>query len=277
MSVFKLPNARRWIAIVLSAVVVLASACKQKEKEGDPPDLPPLSSFVMDFDAFPSTTSGREIASAVTVNTTSNYGFAAINVGVWNTLIKIGLAVPVGAFVESFKHKPSKQSDGSWVWSYDVLALGAKYTASLHRSVPDGTIHWDMYVSKQGAYTNFNWYSGVSDLDRSHGTWTLNASPDDPTPLLGIEWNYDATAKTGNIKYTNVVANGAENGGYIYYGVTADPTYDAFYDIYNKGADDLINIQWNRASKAGRVKNPKHFGTVDWNYWDSTLQDAVAP
>jgi hypothetical protein len=273
--------------IILSVAVLLLNGCKQEEtdttdnitQDSEPLEIPPVETFKMNFDSFVGSaaraakTGGYEPLAYVP----SNYGYAAGNVGVWNVLIAVGLAVPVATFIESFNHTPVLQSDGTWVWSYSVKVAGINHTAELHGKIVDGEVLWEMYVSKEEFYTDFNWFSGTSYLDGTQGTWTLKKSPDDPTPLLGIEWSRDLQTQTGDIKYMNIVPDGPENGGYIYYGTTSDPTYDAFYDIYNKGDDDLIEIEWNRTAKNGRVRNLTHFGNEDWHYWDESLQDATAP
>ena len=64
-----------------------------------------------------------------------------------------------------------------------------------------------------------------------------------------------------------------ENGGYINYGITNETPYNAFYDIYNKGQDNHTNIEWNRTTKEGRVKDAQHFLDAVWHLWDSNLDD----
>jgi hypothetical protein len=202
-----------------------------------------------------------------------NWGFAATNVAVWNTIITIGLAVPVAAFLESFKHEPVQHPDGTWAWAYDVTVGGVGHSAELQAIAVDGDIHWTMLVSKDGAYTDFTWFTGVSNLPATEGTWTLNRSPEDLNPFIGIEWHRNPLKETGDITYTNIVPDGPENGGYISYGTTTGTPYDAFYDIYNKGLDNHTEIEWNRTTKEGRVKDPRHFGDDDWRCWDSDLID----
>jgi hypothetical protein len=268
-----------WALLLLLSLFVIS--CSEEENTGvSPPELPPLESLLMDFDAFPSNsstpTTARLASQPVSCDTTY-FSYAACNVGVWNFLITVGLAVPVASFAESFNHLPVLQDDGTWIWSYNVIVGNTQYTASLHGKIVDANVNWNMYISKADEYTDFNWYTGVSHLSGSHGSWTLMNTPSDPAPLLQIDWNYDKTTETGDLKYTNVVPNGPENGGYIYYGSDTTVDYDAFYDIYNKGADDLIEIEWNRMKFDGRVRNLNHFGNLDWHYWDSNLQDFVTP
>jgi len=245
--------------------------------DGQPPDIPPASTFVIDFSDFteggaPKEVPNRTDPTTMQVVSHANWGFAALNVGVWNVIITVGLAVPVATFLESFNHVPEQQPDGTWVWSYNVNVGGVIHTAELHALAVDGDIEWNMFVSKEGFYTDFSWFSGVSNLVATQGTWTLNKSPDDPTPFVGIEWHRNPVDETGDIKYTNIVPEDPENGGYIFHGIV-DEVFDAFYEIYNKGQDNLTNIEWSRTTKDGRVKDLAHFGDEDWHCWNTALED----
>lgn len=264
---------------------VLLVACNAPEKASTDtsgaPTLPPSASMAADFNVMTDTSAqsvtGVVAQQSVSAQSNSYFSYAAFNVAVWNTVIRVGMAIPVGAFLESFHHIPVKQPDGSWVRSYSVTVGGLLYTAQLYTKVVDTEVHWDMYISKEGSYSKFNWFTGVSELGGSTGYWILQKDPDQPVPLLRIDWNWDAATDTGDIRYTNVEPGGAENGGYIYYGNNAPQPYQAFYDIYNKGKDDLVEIEMNTDSHEGRVRNLLHFGNEDWHYWDSSLQDTVPP
>lgn len=270
-------------ALLLSSSLLLSGCSEEEAAALNPPELPPKASLLMDFDAFPTPQDTPAMAminhgAQASICDASYYSYAACNVTVWNILITVGLAIPVASFAESFNHTPVLQSDGTWIWSYNVNIGNTSYTASLHGKIVDANVNWNMYISKTGEYTDFNWYSGTSHLSGSYGSWILMNTPNNPTPLLQIDWNYDKTTDTGDLKYTNIVPEGTENGGYIYYGSNNNALdYDAFYDIYNKGADDLIEIEWQRSMFNGRVKNLNHFGNDDWHYWDSNLQDIDAP
>ena len=245
--------------------------------DGQPPEIPPASTFVMDFGDFadggaPGRVLDPNDPAAGQGIPGGNWGWAAMNVGVWNVIITVTLAVPVAAFLESFNHVPEQQPDGSWVWSYEVNVAGVIHTAELHALAVGGDIEWNMFISKDGSYTDFNWFSGVSNLVGTEGTWTLNKDPDAPTQLVGIEWHRNPQDETGDIKYTNIVPAGPENGGYIFHGITAE-ALDAFYEIFNKGQDNVTNVEWNRTTKDGRVKDPAHFGDGDWHCWHTGLQN----
>lgn len=262
-----------WISIV-----IMGCNKNTTESEGTPPEIPPASSFVMDFSDFSNAdTNSASIQFNKSSLTYQNWWWAAFNVGVWNAIIKVGLAVPVAAFLESFKHQPAQQPDGTWVWSYNFIVNNVEHHAELHGSLETNATTWKMYISKEGFYQDFLWYTGEADLSLSQGSWTLNNKPADPNPLLQIEWHRNATENTGDIKYMNIVPNGPENGGYIFYGIQTSTTFDAFYDIFNKGKDNHTNIEWDRTTKEGRVKDPAHFSDSDWHCWDDQLQNQVCP
>jgi hypothetical protein len=268
----------------LSATLTIMSACSSDSEDTQnsetAPVIPPASSMVMSFDEFPeNTTSPTNTGNGINVQplTVQNFSHAATHVVVWNTLITVGLAVPVAAFLESFNHFATIRSDGTWVWTYSVNVLGSLHVVELHAKKVDENIVWELYVTRPGFYQDFNWISGVSSVDGSEGYWILRETPQSPNDLLRIDWTHDKQNDTGTIQYTNIKPDSPENGGYIAYGADVDmQPYDAYYDIYNKGQDNLVEIEWNRTTKAGRVRNANFFGDTDWHYWDEQLQDYIS-
>jgi hypothetical protein len=272
---------RRWLAVLVAislagALVAGCSDDKGTNAKLEPPEIPPASTFIMDFAGFTSSTltnPATDSGHGILVYSKANWSWAAGNVFVWNVIITVGLAVPIAAFVEAFNHESVRETDGTWVWAYNVEVADAMYLAELHGRTTEEGIEWAMHVSKQGAYSDFVWYTGESNLPGTEGTWTVYNSPDDPDSLLGILWHRNPTQETADIKYTNIVPDGDENGGYIYYGVTDNVPFDAFYDIYNKGQDNLARIEWSRTAMNGRVKDPLHFGDSTWHCWDANRDD----
>ncbi|MCB0750279.1 MAG: hypothetical protein KDC52_02265, partial [Ignavibacteriae bacterium] len=241
------------LSLFFSALILIS--CKDDSTTnpiGEAPQLPPASTFKMDFDSFP--------ASAIMPKTStdstnkSNWYWASFNGVVWQTLVTAGMAIPVAAFVESFNHDPQQIEEGKWLWTYEFTPLGGiKHTASLYGILSSEGVNWEMYITKENVYSDFLWYTGESDLLATHGTWTLFFEPFNPTPWIEIEWERNIQESTANIKYTNIIPNAADNGGYIYYGITDDLDYDAFYEILNKAKENTISIKWNRTSHEGRV------------------------
>lgn len=294
------------MSVLALALGVLLAGCAKNEEE--PIDLPPTLSFVVDYDSFPATVTTKAGFEVLAANDYSQSSFdviqqqlkavyapsyaagtdfsrALLTVAVWKVITDLGLVIPRLAFLESFKHKPERQNDGSWVWSYSYSFLLQTYTAKLVGKIDGTDVVWEMYLSKSGtdAYTDFNWYSGRHDIAATSGTWTLRKSPTEAYDYVGITWARDVNAGTATIKYTNIIPAGTadaqvnENGGYVHYGTTTDASYNAFFNIYNKGADNLTQIEWNRTTKDGRMADPAFYSNTDWHYWDTTLANTAAP
>jgi len=265
------------VIIAISIALIAVNCKKDKKKDATPPTLPPPSSMVMDYSDF-SSSSIKNLNNSDSV-TSKNHDWAAVNVGFWNLILTITFAVPVASFYESFNHQCVQESDNLWSWTYSFVTQNITYTARLTAMYIQNNqqVQWDMYITKDKVYTNFHWYTGFSAISGLEGGWTLNESPSNPNPFIGIDWHRNTTTGASDIKYTNVVPNGTENGGYIYYAVTPGNSLDANYDIYNKGQNNLINIEWNRTSKNGHIKDAKHFLDSNWHCWDSIFADCTCP
>lgn len=259
--------------LIIGFVLSLGLVSCKKENNEPSPQLPPESSFVMDFTGF---SNPDDTLTSRDFGTYQNWGHSYANVVVWSTIIKVGLAVPVAAFAESFKHDAVYHpDDNNWTWSYNFMAGGVVHEAELTGFIVSDTVNWEMRITKDGAFSSFLWYTGKNSFDRSGGYWILNEKPANPNPMLRIDWTYSGSG-IGDIKYTNVVPGGPENGGYIFYGTAADDM-NRFYDIYNKGQDNLLEIEWSHENHNGRVKDPKKFGDSVWHCWNTMLQDDVCP
>ncbi|MBI4931320.1 MAG: hypothetical protein HY841_11195 [Bacteroidetes bacterium] len=252
-----------FLFVLMAASII---SCKKKDPELT---LPPSSSMAIEVGNFWDGTA--KLAGTATDTTKSNLIFAGTNVLVWNVILTVGLAVPVASFAESFKHQAEwNKKSKDWVWSYSVPVGNDSYSCKLHGKEDGDNVNWSMHLSKDGGFSDFIWYTGTSKKDNTSGVWTLNDNPTNKTPLLQIDWTKNSIG-TCDIRYTNVVPGGAENGGYINYGIASDPVYDAYYYIYNKGQNNLTSIKWNRSSMAGRVLDQFHFSDSQWHCWNTVL------
>ena len=261
------------ILVLFFLIVTIFIACNKDDDtvSGTAPNLPPESSFMMDFSDF----TGADTTAAYKSGLShQHWGWAATNIFVWNAVLTITFAVPVAAFYESFHHEGVWDPDvDAWVWSYNFMVGGVSHLAKLQGSLVDGGVRWEMYISKNNAYSDFLWYWGFSNGSNTEVEWHLNGNPQDLEELISIEWNKNYETGEANIKYTNVKAGAPEEGGYIVYGIANGEYYNAFYDIYSAQHDNLLEIQWHRTQKYGRVKDEFHFGTDEWNCWDEILLD----
>jgi hypothetical protein len=265
------------IGLVLALPLAGGTGCTTTPPdEQKAPEIPPDSTMVIDFADF--TTNGAKVAGAPTAKTLQefpggNWLGSAGTVAAWNFIIGVTLVVPVTAFVESFNHEPTLLEDGTWEWAYEYRVAGVLHTARLQAQAENNAILWNMFITKDGEYTDFNWFSGESNLLGTEGTWTLNLQPNDPIPFVFIEWSRSLTDDPAQIKYTNITPDVPENGGFITYGITDETPFDAFYTIFQAELDNTTDIEWNRASQAGRVRDPRRFDDSDWHCWDEELQN----
>jgi hypothetical protein len=238
--------------LILLAFLLITTGCKKKDEPA--PNLPPQSSFVMDFSDF---SNPGDTLGAREVNTYQNWGYSYANVVVWQTILTVGLAVPVASFVESFNHEAVYHPDqDNWTWSYNVTVGMAVYEAQLTGYLETDSVVWEMRITKGTDFADFLWYYGKSALNETGGYWILQENPLNPNSLLQIDWHKYADG-TANISYTNIRPGDPQNGGYIFYG-TALTDFDRFYHIYNKGADNLTEIEWSSVIKNGHVKDQNH-------------------
>jgi len=252
--------------------LIIFSGCKKK---GDPPEIPPQETFAMDFSQFPE--ANQKMAGKIAADTTNNnWAFSILTVGFWQLVVTVNMVVPVLAFAESFNHEAKyvRKDGGKWKWEYNVNDnVGNTYTAKLYGQIDGDQVYWEMYISKSGDYTDFLWYDGISKLDNTQGTWTLYKAPTNPVEYVDIEWHRNNDG-TSDVKYTNVEPNSNGNGGYIYYGLTNDPDFNAFYDVYVIESNNLSEIRWNTTGYYGRVRNQTYFGDNEWHCWNNLLEDA---
>ena len=271
---------RNWSLLALMLMVIVFTCSKDStEPQATPPALPPESSFFIDFSDF----TGKDNitlpkGSDILLQTYENWGWAVLNVAVWNTILTVNLAVPVAAFKASFYQTPVQQPDGSWVWSYQFNAGMNSYNAELHGAVTAEGTHWEMYISKDQGFQKFLWYTGGSDLPHSQGSWLLYKSPADPVPYIEIEWSRSLQDSTGEIVYTHVEGGDqSAAGGYIHYGRTVNLPYDCFYKVYAQTTNNQVDIEWSRQNVEGRVRDELHFENLDWHCWNEALEDTECP
>ncbi|MCI5058923.1 MAG: hypothetical protein MRY83_22605 [Flavobacteriales bacterium] len=275
------------IFILTLSTLVVFSSCKKKEEDEPAPELPPESTFVMDFADFKDTTGGGKNGApgfeVLTDSTKWNFVHSALTVWGWNLAITIHSAIPVAAFRESFNHQWQYDANAQvWSWPYSVTVGAKTYDCRLEASLSGSDVIWEMYISQGNAYTDFLWYEGRSAIDRLSGSWRLYKDPQSGTgtPYIDIDWTRNGQG-TADIRYTNIIPGDNANGSYIYFAVDQDSTsnsvgsYDRQYDVFKKVDNNLTEILWNSTSKHGRVKDEKRFSDTNWHCWNTTFEDDI--
>ena len=255
-------------------VIVMINSCKKDEEKDDPPELPPVGSLLMDFSDFddPADTISKHKA----IETYQNWGHSFVTVAFWNILATVSMGMPALAFAEAVNHQPVYLGVNSWEWSYEITVGPVVYTIKLVTNrVSNEEYIMKMLVSKSGTqgFDDFKWFEGTVRYDQTSAYWILYENPSNPNELLDIDWTMDWEAGTYTIKYTYIKPGTIENGSYIKHGVTGESPYDAYYTV--SVSMNTVEIEWNKTTKAGRVKDPFKFGDTDWHCWDENLMDTV--
>lgn len=263
----------KFLALIFLALSVSLFSCK-KDKDEPAPDLPPSSTMVMNFGNFEDTTGNGKMLDTTKIN----FVHAATNVYWWSLVVTLHAVVPVAAFQEALNQNASYDSNSkTWTWEYNTnVSVWGQYNCRLEAKLVGSNVQWEMYISKSGLYTDFLWYSGLSAVDGTNGTWRLYQNPTSTkNAYMDILWHRN-TNGTEDIKYTNIVPGSNQNGSYIEYGTTqVDPNYNAFYNIYGIANNNLLEVKWNTQIKEGRVKDGSKFNDADWHCWDNSFTNTT--
>jgi hypothetical protein len=268
----KLLNVKSFVSVLLSFLMLMTSnSCKKDDEKDDLPELPPMEALLMDFSDFDDVPGDKKA-----LQTYENFIIAASNVGFWNLFAQVVIAVPCLAYAEAFNHEAVYLGDNSWQWAYSVTYDQVTYSAKLiSKRISNDEYKLKMLVSQSGTggFTDFKWFEGTVRYDGTAAIWTLYQSPAEPAPVLTITWIMDYETDLYSIKYTDILADSEDYGSYIEHGVTDGTPYNAYYIISTTAG--TINIEWDKTTKAGRIKAPEFLEDANWHCWDENLADAV--
>ncbi len=271
---------KKSISVILSIAVFNLVFLSCERHKDEPPELPLLASMTIDFSDFlQNQKSAVDDLKAAEDATSNNYGFAALNVGVFSLFLGVVLAVPTSAFWNSFSVDPVFVGEATWEWTKEYTAFAASYTSRLTGQVRANDVKWEMYISKAGigGFDEFKWYEGTSDLDGNAGQWILNYDNEHPVPVLQIDWEREGE-EIGVITFTNIMEETLEGepndeyGSYIEAGkIVGD--LDAYYDIYMADTGYDVDIEWSTTEYNGQVMCLAWFQDSDWHCWDGDGYD----
>lgn len=264
----------RSLAVYFLAFTFILSSCSEDSgigtPPGPPPEIPPASTFEMDLNQLPTNAGGRI---GGRTNAKGNWGHAVIGIGVWNLVLGVATIVPVAAFKASISQTPVFIGDNTWQWTFNFEVSSVQHSAKLQGKLVSDGIDWKMLLSKAGDYTDYEWYTGHANSEHTEGTWTLNFGPDQNKPFLQIDWNRNTDNTVADIKYTSIDPDSPAQGGYIQFGINEESQFNAFYDLFDNQEQNFVEIDWNRTTHEGRVRNPKFFGDDDFHCWNNKLDD----
>lgn len=261
-------------------LIVLTSCDPQAPiSQEEAPEIPPTEMFSMPTTAL--STMEPDTATPMPNATYKNWTFSAINLVVWHTAIVLNAGVPTAAFSHALQQRPVFIGNSTFEWSYvynsPPILGGKSYDVVLTAQYVNGNqqVQWIMKVSEFGTNVSFEWYRGLSNVDFSQATFTVNRNPASPEAYLRIDYERTSTAGDFNIRYTSVSPSDPGVGGYLEYREDSQASFDRAFDIVG-GANnpgEFIEIQWNKLDEDGRVKSPGFFNDSDWHCWDGNQVD----
>jgi len=260
------------LAILLVAFIFITSNSCKKDDKDKLPELPPVEALMMDFSFF--NEGGPQKKSAVA--SYNNFVYAGSSVLTWNIIALSVVVLPAAAYAEAFNHEAVYLGENSWQWAYSATANQSTYFVNLvSKRISNEEFTLKMIVNKSGqdGFENFTWFEGTVRYDGTSATWNLYESPSVADPVLNIIWEKDFEQDLYVLKYSYVKPSTDLTGSYIEHGITEDPVFDAYYTV--SVPTGIINIEWNRTFKSGRVKAPENFGDALWHCWDENFLDVT--
>jgi len=254
----------RHLSLVLVVLGTLSAAWScEKDKEEDPPELPPVESMLMDFSAFSEQPAGAKGTEA----TYANFLYSYATVGFWSLSATLVSALPVAAYGHALQQSPVYLGDQTWEWSFDFMLNNVQYSAILtSERLSNEEFSMDMSIGLAAApATAVKWFDGVVRYDHTHATWTIYK--DGTQPVLEIEWNKDFETEKADLTYTFVEQDHAQQGSYIMWDYNPGAGFDGAYNI--SLAEGMTTIEWNTETIKGRVMSMVQFQDEEWHCWDS--------
>ncbi|MBR9920331.1 MAG: hypothetical protein GYB31_05770 [Bacteroidetes bacterium] len=272
-----------WLIALLFSVALFQS-CQKEGMQDDPaeqvaPEIPPMAMYSMPTDALEDTETDTTFAMANGM-TYHNWFHSATHLVFWHTVVQLHMAVPTTAFAAALNQQAEYIGNGTFKWDYPYTAPpalgGATYyvvlTGQYQNSVQE--VAWTMTVSQVGGFSDFVWYTGVTAVDESYASFTLNRFPNNPQPFVNIEHTKDQSIGGETTRFTNVIPGNPQNGQYIEYRISPGNDFNRQFDVQAE-AGNYLNIQWNEPAGDGRVKHPFHYGDSDWHCWDTNQIDSA--
>lgn len=261
-----------FLGLLIALSVLIVGCSDDTENPGNPPQLPPKASLSANLGTFPQNGDGR----VDEANAKTNFVFSAVNVGFWQTTLGAVIFIPAAVFEAAFGHDFQYLEDQErWKSEYTVDVNSQEVTAELFAENNGETVSWEMYLSVEGQYDDFLWFTGESRADNTGGDWVLYGGPSEPREVLRIDWDREGDDFI-NSKYTLVDSESAREGSFVEYGLSTEATFTHYYEVSiedSEGENYDAMILYNETTTEGRVRSESHFGDAEWRCWDANQED----
>ncbi len=262
------------LTLIMMAMLLFVSSC-DKEKLENRPDLPPIESILMDFSDF---ADQPGVAKGV-VTTYDNFVHGFNTLAFWQTAATVTLAVPAAAYynVLTMSTSPEYLGDNRWRWTKEFQVQQVNYQATLTAErISNEEFSMEMKIGLAALpAASVVWFDGVIRYDHTHAEWNLYRNDAGHVKIVEVVWNKDYETGESDLTYTYVEPSQQETGSYITMGIRPDEVYDAYYSV--SLSTGMTDIEWDRDTKAGRIKDADYYGDSLWHCWNDLLEDIVCP
>ncbi|UXP31320.1 hypothetical protein N6H18_13275 [Reichenbachiella agarivorans] len=258
---------------ILFIPLVMFSACTEDDStnngENTEPTVPPSSTMAPDLSSFNDDSAAGERTALI-----GNWGYAALNVGIYTGILYKHLVVPVTAYQVTVGTKGYYNEETDlWIWekNFDIPTKGS-YSVKLTASVEGDDVDWKGYISQSGEIDGFVWFTGESKVGGESGSWSLYESPEEPTVWLTSEWTAEDDSDMATATFT-VEKEGDNMGSSIKYESDESAELDRIVTIYDASLDNEVVVMWNQTQAYGRVMSEAHFEDTEYHCWNTDLID----
>ncbi len=248
---------------------LIASACKREEKIAPP--LPSFESINIDFSYF-----------TPPADETSNYALAYRTALTWKILFEDSLQIYQNLYKKLAENDFKYQDENTWLISKTLWFGESKYDVNYFETVEKDSVtaklFSSLFINSDTVYTDLLLLDGYFFPDSTNGYWQLNKPDTSNTYLKYLDFNHNI--KNNNekeIKVTNLLIDGENNGNFVIYKDSADNQYNTYFDFFNKATDNHTIIEYNKANLTGRIKDENFFGDTLWRCWNENRNDTDCP
>lgn len=253
------------LLVILICSLLLTQGCK-KETTTEPskPKLPPTNVFLHAFDNLE-----IELDSA-----DSNFQYAQDKMGEWNSFFTSGLEIPLRAWKEIRDKEPYWEDlESAWIWNAEFNDIDGNYTANLHGWVDekDKEFKWRMYISYQGFFEDFLWFTGHSRKDSASGYWRIYESYTIDKPYIDITWRNREKSELDTLIITKESPYDLNAGSMFAIGEyeNEEDEVEVFVNITEVKSGDNTYILLNEEQEWGSISAPHYFGDPAVRCWNA--------
>jgi hypothetical protein len=220
-----------------------------------------------DFDYLPAKGGAKTVD-----DTYVNFAVAYNTIGFWSTLFNDILSVPVAGFANGLTKTATETSTNTFEWSLSFLANSVSYVGTLVAVKGSSTYTLELNAAPSSSPSStFKYFDAVVHNDLSNVEWNIYKDDMGSVKVLDGTFTDDDVSGFQTLEYTYVLAAQTETSSSIEFNYTSGADYNSAY--YMTMSTGMVDVEWDAALKAGRVKSLHHFVDEDWHCWNDVLGD----